>query len=69
MQLVVLFLCTHIKDPTKSDKRKLDRVIGFLKRTKERKRRICGTGDLRALKGYIDSAVSAHDDEKVILVW
>ena len=73
VQLTVLFLCTHVKRPTKSDKHKLDRVIDFLKRTKERKRRICGTGDLRALKGYIDSAFSAHDDGKghtgMVVMW
>ena len=55
---------THVKEPTKSDKGKLDRVIDFLKRTKDRKRRICGTGDQMTLNGYIDSAFSVHDDGK-----
>ena len=62
VQLAVLFLCTRVKAPTVVDKRKLDRVIGFLKRTMARKRRICGKGDWSRLRGYIDSAFSAHDD-------
>ena len=62
IQLAVLYLCTRVKGPNVSDKRKLDRVIGFLKRTQNRKRRICGSGDASRLKGYIDSAFSSHDD-------
>ena len=73
VQLAELFLCTHVKQPKKSDRHKLDRMIGFLKHTKERKCRICGTGGLRVLKGYIDSALSAHNDGKghtsMVMMW
>ena len=30
VQLAVLFLCTRVKAPTQSDKRKLDSIVGFL---------------------------------------
>ena len=73
VQLAVLYLCTRVKGPNTSDKKKLDRVIGFLKRTQNRKRRICGSGDVSRLKGYIDTAFSAHDDGKghtgMVVMW
>ena len=73
VQLAVLFLCTRVKEPNKGDKRKLDRVIGFLKRTVDRKRRIRGTGDATRVRAYIDSAFSAHDDGKghsgMVVMW
>ena len=73
IQLAVLFLCTRVKGPTQSDKRKLERVIGFLKCTINRKRRICGTGDTSCLRGYIDSSFSMHEDGKgqsgMVVMW
>ena len=57
-------MCTRVKALTQTDKRKLDRIIGFLKRTSVRRRRICGTGDASKVRGYIDSAFSAHEDGK-----
>ena len=69
----MLFLCTRVKEPNKRDKRKLDRVIGFLKRTVDRKRQIRGTGDATRVRAYIDSAFSAHDDGKghsgMVVMW
>ena len=62
-----------MKAPTQVDKRKLDCVVGFLKRTMDRKRRICGSGDGTRVCGYIDSAFAAHDDGKghsgMVVMW
>ena len=44
IQLVVLFLCTRVKQLTKQDERMLDRLIGFLPITKFKKRILTGKG-------------------------
>jgi hypothetical protein len=59
----VIFLCTRVQGATCEDKKKLQRVLGYLKGTAER------TLLLRAQKekkitAYIDAAYAVHDDSK-----
>lgn len=43
IQFPVLFMCTRVREANVEDKRKLDRVVGFLKGSIHRRRRILNT--------------------------
>jgi hypothetical protein len=59
----VAFLCTRVKYPTKEDQKKLDRVMGYLSATKDRKMLLTSEKDLRII-AYIDAAFGTHSDGK-----
>jgi hypothetical protein len=61
--LAVQYLCTRVKNRTTGDFRKLERVLGFLKLTKKRKRFIDNSVFDR-VKLYIDAAFGCHSDGK-----
>jgi hypothetical protein len=57
------FLCTRVSKATVSDKRKLYRVLGYLKATKERKFQLKPLEPLQ-VHIYIDAAFAPHKDGK-----
>ena len=59
----VAYLCTRVKYPTKEDQKKLDRVMGYLSATKDRKLVLTSEKDLRVI-AYIDAAFGTHSDGK-----
>jgi hypothetical protein len=61
--LPVIYLCTRVKSPTEGDKRKLDRVMGYLKMTKSREMVLTCKGAWR-VTGFIDAAFGCHLDGK-----
>jgi hypothetical protein len=61
--LPVIYLCTRVKSPTEEDKRKLDRVMGYLKMTKSRELVLTCKGAWR-VTGFIDAAFGCHLDGK-----
>jgi hypothetical protein len=61
--LPVQHLCTKVKNPMKSDVRKLERVLGYLKQTSVMKRRI-GAEPFSKVEAYIDAAFGGHADGK-----
>ena len=74
MQLPVLFmLCTRVKEPLIGDKRKLDRILGYLSNTLYRRRRICGVVGALKLHCHIDASFATHPDGKghmgVVIMW
>lgn len=59
----VAYLCTRVKCPTKEDQKKLDRVMGYLSATKDRKLILTCKEDLRVI-AHIDAAFGTHGDGK-----
>jgi hypothetical protein len=60
-----LYLCTHLKEPTIDDQRKPDRVFGYLRLTRKKKRIIrCNNEFLRRIIAYVDAAFTVHVDGK-----
>ena len=59
----VAFLCTRVKHPTKEDQKKLDRVMGYLAATRDKKLILTCKRDLRVI-AYIDAAFGTHSDGK-----
>jgi hypothetical protein len=57
------FLCTRVTKPTKSDQRKLLRVLGYLRLTIDYNYVIMPSQSLRVLM-YIDAAFATHADSK-----
>jgi hypothetical protein len=57
------FLCTRVTKPTKSDQRKLIRLLGYLKLTIDYKYVIAPRQPLRII-AYIDAAFATHPDSK-----
>jgi hypothetical protein len=65
IQLPVLFLCTRVKEPTIHDKKKLYRILGYLKLTRKKKRIIkCENKLWKRILAYIDAAFAIHTDGK-----
>jgi hypothetical protein len=61
--LPVQYLCTRVKNPTKGDAQKLERVLGYLKQTSAMKRRI-GNEPFNKVEVYIDAAFGGQVDGK-----
>ena len=61
--LAVIFLCTRVKCPTTEDKKKLDRVMGYLRETKSMKMTMNCKGEMKII-AYIDAAFGTHHDGK-----
>ena len=61
--LAVQYLTTRVKSPTKTDEKKLARVIGYLKATKEKSRTVSSKAFDR-VGVYIDAAFGCHMDGK-----
>ena len=59
----VAFLCTRVKYPTKEDQKKLDRVMGYLSATRDKRLILTCEKDLRVI-AYIDAAFGTHSDGK-----
>ena len=57
------FLCTRVTCATIQDRVKLRRVLGYLKRTKEKVLNL-KIGDLHKLTTFIDAAFASHPDAK-----
>jgi len=60
--LAVTFLCTKVKDATESDKVKLERVLKYLKGTKDFQLELKGTH--LEVRGFIDASFGCHVDGK-----
>ena len=63
MLLAVQYLCTRVKNRTTGDFKKLERVMGFIKLTKKRKRFIDNSAFDR-VSLYIDAAFGCYSDGK-----
>ena len=59
----VAYLCTRVRYPTKEDKKKLDRVMGYLSATRDRKLILTCEKDIRVI-AHIDAAFGTHSDGK-----
>ena len=59
--LPVHYLCTRVKSPTSQDEQKLKRVLGYLKQTLNKGRKIDGK-PFQRIEAYIDAAHAAHPD-------
>jgi len=59
--LPVLWLSTRVKSPTVSDENKLKRVIGYLKRTRERCK-VISTDEIKRVEIFIDASFASHHD-------
>jgi len=59
--LPVLWLSTKIKSPTTSDEDKLKRVIGYLKRTRN-KCKVISIIKIERVEMLIDASFASHDD-------
>jgi hypothetical protein len=57
------FLCTRVRGPTEEDWKKLRRVLGYLKGTKDWTMQMKPTGIFRVV-AYTDASFSAHPDGK-----
>ena len=64
VQLPVLFMCTRVREPTVTNKSKLDRILGYLSKTLHRRRRICSVVGALKLHCYIDASFATHPDGK-----
>jgi len=60
---VISFLCTRVTRATEQDQAKLERLLGYLKRTKKQKLYIGGMSN-RQLMAFIDAAFALHFDSK-----
>jgi hypothetical protein len=61
--LAVQFLCTRVQGPTDDDKRKLERVLGYLSMTKN-KTRVFDKSNFERVTTYIDASFGIHEDGK-----
>jgi hypothetical protein len=61
--LVVGFLCTRVRDPTIEDRAKLERILGYLRGTKEKMMVLRPSGMFQCV-AYIDASFSSHPDGK-----
>jgi hypothetical protein len=59
----VIFLCTHVQVATCEDREKLNRVLGYLKGTAERKLLLRAQREKRIV-AYVDAAYAVHNDLK-----
>ena len=59
--LPVLYLSTKVKSPNTSDESKLKRVVGYLKRTRDRRKVITATR-IERVEMFIDASFSSHPD-------
>ena len=59
--LPVLYLSTRVKSPNTSDENKLKRLVGYLKRTRDR-RKVITTTKIERVEMYIDASFSSHTD-------
>jgi len=59
--LPVLWLSTRVKSSTVSDEKKLKRVIGYLKRTRERCK-VISTDEIKRVEMFIDASFASHYD-------
>jgi len=57
----VHYLCTRVKSPTLQDEHKLTRIMGYLKLTLDKTRKIDGK-PFERIEAYIDAAHAAHHD-------
>ena len=63
--LPIAYLCTRVKEPTNSDEKKLERVLGYLNNTINKVRTIKKTGkQWMKFDAYIDAAFAPHMDGK-----
>ncbi len=60
---MVCFLCTRVKEATQDDRRKLYRVLGYLKATANTCLKL-GQKGLLQVEAYIDAAFASHTDSK-----
>ncbi len=60
---VVSFLCTRVTRATVEDRKKLARLLGYLKGTKEQSLIIRPVNNLQ-IHAYVDAAFALHDDSK-----
>jgi hypothetical protein len=61
--LAVIFLTTRVSCADEDDWKKLERVIGYLKGTREMEL-VLGADDLTQMHAYIDASHAVHDDGK-----
>jgi hypothetical protein len=61
--LAVQFLCTRVQSPTDDDKRKFERVLGYLATTKS-KTRVFDKSNFERVTTYIDASFGIHEDGK-----
>ncbi len=61
--MVVGYLCTRVKQPSKNDQEKLFRVLGHLEGTKEEFLKLEPQGLLK-LQTFVDTSFSTHLDGK-----
>jgi hypothetical protein len=70
--LPVQFLCTRVKHPTTEDRRKLERVLGYLRLTKGWSR-VFDLSSFNQVMSFIDASFATHEDGKgqsgCILFW
>jgi hypothetical protein len=70
--LPVQFLCTRVKHPTTEDRRKLERVLGYLKLTKGWSR-VFDSSSFNQVMSFIHASFATHEDGKgqsgCILFW
>jgi len=59
--LPVLWLSTKVKSPTTSDEDKLKRVIGYLKRTRN-KCKVISINKIERVEMFIDASFASHED-------
>ncbi len=57
------FLCTRVNEPTKTDQKKLIRLLGYLQTTRLLKYHLTPAQPLSVVS-YIDAAFETHDDSK-----
>jgi hypothetical protein len=61
--LPVQFLCTRVKAPTANDERKLERVLGYVKLTKEWTK-VFDNSPFERVRTYINASFAIHPDGK-----
>jgi hypothetical protein len=65
VQLPTLFLCTRVREPHESDKKKLERTLGYLKRTKGKCRILsCAIPEMNQVVAYVDASFAVHHDAR-----
>ncbi len=62
--MVVMYLCTRVQEPMTVDVSKLSRVLGYLRKMKERKLCLWATGERCNVVAYVEAVYALHSDSK-----